>query len=220
MSRRGDRDRAIDRIDAGVVAIFRDGGEAGQNIGAEDFPGIEKHPATRLYLTEIGAGDDVARRQLGIGMDSGHEPLAQIVDQNGTFAAQGFGGEWRRIGTGGDGGGVELDKFRIGNDGAGPGSHAHGVAAHAWRIGGHSIEPTQATGGQYSSAGADKDGFGIAVAQAPAIDADNAAIVARQAQRRDAFHHADRRGAPDLGDDGLHDGPAGAVALDLDDAIG
>ncbi len=64
------------------------------------------------------------------------------------------------------------------------------------------------------------DGIGIAIAQAPAIDADDAAAFAGEAEGGDALDDAEGGGAADLGDDRLHDGPAGAVALDLDDAIG
>src|SRR5690606_13146271 len=79
--------------------------------------------------------------------------------------------------------------------------------------------PAQAAGGQDGGAGANEDGLRIAIAQFAAIDADDAAIVARQAQRGNAFDDADGGGLAQLGDDGLHDCPAGAIPFNLDDTI-
>ena len=178
MGRGGDRDHAVDRVDAGVRAVFADGGKAGEDGGAQGGARVEIDLSTRLDLAEIGAGDDVPRGQFGVWMDGGHEALAQIIDEDSAFAAQRLGGEGRRIGTGRNGGGMELDEFGIGNDSPGTGRHTHGMAAHAGRIGGDGIKAAQAAGGQHGGAGADEDGLGIAVAQLAAIDADDAAIVA------------------------------------------
>ncbi len=82
-------------------------------------------------LGKVGAGDDVARGEFGIGMDGRHEALACLVDEDGAFAAEGLGGEGRRICTGGDGRGVELDEFGIGDYCAARAAMPMAWAAHA-----------------------------------------------------------------------------------------
>ncbi len=110
-----DRDGVVDGIDARLAAIARHGGEARENGRAEGRSRVEKDLMALADLGKVGAGDDVARGELGIGMDGRHEALACLVDEDGAFATEGLGGEGRRICTGGDGRGVELDEFGIGD---------------------------------------------------------------------------------------------------------
>ncbi len=92
--------------------------------------GVEKDLMALADLGKVGAGDDVARGEFGIGMDGRHEALACLVDEDGAFAAEGLGGE---------GPGSAPVAMAVGwnwtNSGSAitrpPGRHAHGVAAHA-----------------------------------------------------------------------------------------
>ena len=96
---------------------------------ADRLAAIEEGAAAGRDLGMDGAGDDVARREFGVGMDREHEALAGRVDQRGAVAAQRLGGERRRVAADVDRGRVELHELRIGDHRAGAGRHAEAVAA-------------------------------------------------------------------------------------------
>ena len=146
-------------------------------------------------------------------MDRWHEAFAQFIDQDGAFAAERFGSEGGRVGTRCDGGRVELHELGVGDDRAGPRRHAHGVAAHAGRVGGHGVKSAESARRQHGGAGADEHRFCVAVAELAAVDADDAAVGARQVDRRDPLHHPDRGRSAHFGDQRLHDSEAGPVAF-------
>ena len=60
------------------------------------------------------ARDDVARRELGIGVDRRHEALAAIVEQHGACAAQRLGQEGQGIARDRERRRVELHEFEVG----------------------------------------------------------------------------------------------------------
>ena len=142
-----DGDEPVDGIDAGGATVGVDGRKGFREMRADGGAAIEESTAPGRDLGEHAAGDDIARRQLGIGMQALHEALAGGVDEDGTFAAQGFGGQWRGIDIGVDGGGMELHELGVGNHGAGAGREGDGLAARVGRIGGDIVKRTDAAGG-------------------------------------------------------------------------
>ena len=94
-----------------------------REAGADGLATIQEHILAGNDLAVNGAGDDVARRQLGIVVESGHEALAAFIDQDRAFTAQRLGGQRRGIPSHRDGGGMELHEFRIGDQGAGARRH-------------------------------------------------------------------------------------------------
>ena len=78
---------------------------------------------------------------------------AFVVNENGTFAADGFGNEeGTRFGAGGgrvvETSGMELNEFHIGNGRAGPPTHGESVAGRRIRIGGIEVGFSATTGGE------------------------------------------------------------------------
>ena len=107
------------RVDAAAHAGGEDGRELLGEVRAHGFARIEEGAAAGGALGVDGAGDHVARRQLGVRMVAGHEPLAVGVDQHGAFAAQRLGGQRRGVAADVDGRGVELHEFGVGDQRAG-----------------------------------------------------------------------------------------------------
>ena len=73
-------------------------------------------PATHVFLVN-SAGDDVARCEFRVRMNSGHKTLAPAIDEQRAFTAQGLGSERSGIGVDIDGGRMKLNEFRVRNDG-------------------------------------------------------------------------------------------------------
>ena len=169
-------------------------------------------------LAVQGPRHHVARRQFGIRMKAQHETLAMFVDQGGAFAAQCFGGQRRGIAADGDGSGMELDEFGIGNNGAGTGRHAQSFAARFQRIGGDGIERAQPTGGENDGAGAEQHQPRLPSRAVAGKKPGDAAILHRQFHGMKAFHHPDRRGAQHPFGQGAGNFRPGAIAADMHDA--
>ncbi len=65
-----------------------------------------------------GSCDDIARSEFGILVLTNHKTFACRIDQVGTMPAQGFGCQRGRILADIERGGVELDEFRVSDDGS------------------------------------------------------------------------------------------------------
>src|SRR5262245_4549349 len=86
-------------VDAGRHAACVDGGKARGKALADCRARVEKRAAPGSNLREYATCDDIAWRQIAVGMNRQHEPLAGAVDQNGAFAPQGLARERCRIVT-------------------------------------------------------------------------------------------------------------------------
>ena len=140
-----DRDRLKRRINAGFLTIAIDGGKQLGKMAAYGFGAIQKRPASGLHFGKYAARHDITRCKFAILVDIQHETVTAGIDQKGAITAQGFGGQWRRIEPDIDGCRVKLNKFGIGNNGAGPCGHAGTAAARLGRIGGDRIEMADTT---------------------------------------------------------------------------
>ncbi len=215
----GDRHQLGARIDAIGHARGEDGREFLVEMGADGGACIQEGPpffiAPILVGLVDGAGDDIARRQFAVRMVVEDEAAAVPGNQRGAFAAQGFGGQRRRVLAEIERGWVELDEFRIGDDRTGQRRHGHAFAAQVCRVGGHREQAARTTRGQDGDGGIDLDGLAIVFDQG----ANDGAFVGRnQAQRMGAFPDLDRRGFQRGRDDGFEDLLAGQVAADAGDA--
>ena len=104
--------------------------------------------ALARHLGEHAAHHDVARRELGLGVDGEHEALAGRVAQQGAFAAQRFGHERRRRVADGQAGRMELHELEIAERGAGAIGHRHAVAGGDLGIGRAGVDLSRASGGE------------------------------------------------------------------------
>ena len=88
-------------------------------MGADGGAGVEEGPRPARALPVDGSRNHVAGREIAASVIADHERLASRVHQNRAFAPQGFGGQRRGVAGDVDGGGMELDEFRIADDRAG-----------------------------------------------------------------------------------------------------
>jgi hypothetical protein len=174
---------------------------------------IEPGAASRDDLGEHAARHDIAWRQLRIGMQRLHEPVAGAIDQGGALAAQRLGGERGRIAVHRDRGRMELDEFGVGDDRAGARRHHQAVAAGFGRVGGDRIEMADPTGRQHHRARRQSD----ALPAARGDDAADAALIGDELLRRHPGEHANIWSVCDRRNQRRHDGAAGGVALDMHD---
>ena len=121
-----------------------DSGELGNHLCAQRGTGIEHRAASGLMLGKNRAGDDIARRKLGVGMHFEHKPFAQRIDQRRAFAPQRLGGQRRGIAAHINRGRMELHEFRIGDLGPCPRRHADHLTANPWRVGRHREQAARA----------------------------------------------------------------------------
>ena len=176
---------------------------------------IKKGALAFAPLAMNGAGHNVARRKFGPRIGLLHEASALGVDQHSPLAAQGLGGQGRRVLAKIHGRRMELDKFRIANDRAGQSRQAHAFAAHLRRGGGLSEQAADAAGRQDHRPGEEGRQSAAMLDQG----ADHGAIRTRdQTSRAGGREQGYGRRRPGCADDGLHDGPARAVAADTGDA--
>ena len=118
---------------------------------------IEADGAPALLLLEDRARDDVARRELGVGMDAEHEALAEIVDERRALAANRLGYERHRIAPDRERGRMKLHELHVGEQGAGARRHRDAVAGRFDGIGRVAIEPADAAGRKHDGTGAKGD---------------------------------------------------------------
>ena len=210
------RDGLVSRIDAGLQAGGKDGGEAIGEFGTDGAAAIEERPLAGSVLAVHGAGDDIARGQLGIGVDRLHEAQARAVDQGRAFAAQGFGAQGRRVEAGIEGGGVELDEFGVLDHRAQTGRHGHGLALGSGRRGGQREEAARPAHGEDRGLGLDR--FGAAV-RCFRLRAGAVGVITKQGDSFPAVADVDVAGGADGADQRRHDRRAGAIALHPGDAV-
>ena len=120
-----------------------------QHVGVEPRRiEVDVRRALARHLGEHAAHHDVARRELGFGVDRGHETLAGGVAQQSAFAAQRFGHERRRRAADGQAGRMELDELEVADGGAGTIGHRHAVAGSDLGIGRAGIDLPGPAGGE------------------------------------------------------------------------
>ncbi len=100
------------------------------------------------HLGEHAAHDDVARGELGLGVDGRHEALAGGVAQQGALAAQRLGDQRRRRAAGGEAGRMELDELEVADGGAGAVGHGHAVAGGHLGVGRARVDLSGPAGGE------------------------------------------------------------------------
>ena len=110
---------------------------------------------------------------------------------------------------------MELHEFGVGDAGAGARREGERRAGRLGRIGGDGVKPADPAAGEHGRARGESVEGARGVA---AVNAGHAAGLDDQILGDDIFDHFDGRRLPDLGDQRLHDGGAGAVALHPHDA--
>ena len=103
---------------------------------------------------------------------------------------------------------------------AGAGGDGDAFAARLARIGGDGVDLARAAGGEHDGAGGqDEPRRQDVMRRGGKLDARDAAVAQHEIAGGEAFEHGDRRRAPHRLDQRLHDGAAGRVALDVQDAV-
>ncbi len=167
-----------------------------------------------------GAGDDVARRKLRVRMHRRHKAPAGLVDQDGAFAAERFGGERRRIAADSDSGGMELHELGIGDDRPAARRHPDPFAARLQRVGRQAIKRADAAGGEDHRQAAEQHQPRVRSRAVAREYSRHAAVLYRQLQRVESLAESNRwRSQGALGKN-TGDFGTGAVASDVDDAGG
>ncbi len=118
MRRGGHRDRLATPVETALAHGGVDRGEALREALVADGSGIEPHRATALrrHRARVGAGHDVARGELAIGVGVEREAAAGVVDEGRALSAHGFRHEERC--AHGQRGRVELHELEVGDGGA------------------------------------------------------------------------------------------------------
>ena len=153
------------------------------------FARIEEGTAAGRDFGEDAAGDNVARREVAVRMQSLHEALAFAVDEQRAVAAQGFRCERGRVVADVDGRRMELHEFGIGQQRTRARRNGETDAARFRRIGGHRVEVADAAGSEHDGAGGQGDEPAGGVTRLRAHDR---ALCNDQFFRRQSFHHMDR----------------------------
>jgi len=166
--------------------------------------------AADLHLVVDGAGDDIARRQLGARIVALHERLARAVEQPRAFAAHGFADEERfRFGVE-EAGRMELHEFHVADFEARAPGHGDAVARGDVGIAGVEVDLAGAAGGQQRVRRAHGEDFVRGPVEEIGADA---GVVARHLQPA-GRDQVDRQGVFEH----LHGGlPADARGQDADD---
>ena len=155
VGRRGDRHGNARPIQAalahGVVnrgeSLAQPGG-AGIGIRRGDGRGIQQHGASVLLPHDAGyrAGDDIARRELTVGVIVEDEPVAVLIDECGALAAHRLGDEEGV--TGCEHRRVELHELEVSNSGSCPNRRSDPVSGGHSGIGRVCEQLADAPGGQ------------------------------------------------------------------------
>ena len=216
---RRDRDRLAGGVDAGRAAVREDRGKRVRKPIPDRGAAVEEGAAPAAHLGEHRARDDVARASSAL-VHARHEALAAGVDEDGALPAQRLGRERRRVGPDVERGRVELHELGVGDDGAGAGGERERLAARVGGIGGDGVEAADAARREHHGGGRQEVPDPVAaLRRADEADAAHALVLDDQVLGLVVLEHADRRGGADRGDERLHDGGAGAVARDADDAV-
>ena len=148
-----DRNVLHARVDAGGDAEAEDGRKLFGELGADGRVRVEADGAPALLLFEDGARDDVARRQLGVGVQCRHEAFAEIVDERGALAAHRLGDERHGIAPDRERGGMELNELHVGEQRARARRHRDAVSGGFDGVGGVAVEASHPARRQHDGAG-------------------------------------------------------------------
>ncbi len=133
---------------------------------------VEPDGPPPLLLFEDRAGNDIARGQLGVGMDGEHKTLAEIVHEGCSFAPDRLGDQRHRVAPDGKRRRVELNELHVGEHRAGPRGHRDTVAGRFYGVGRKSIEAAHSAGGEHDGGCRERDELaGRILARAHAVDA-------------------------------------------------
>jgi hypothetical protein len=171
-------------------------------------------PAVGPGAAPDGAGHDVARAQVGLGVLAGHEGVAGGVAQHRAGPAHGLADQGQGARGHREGGGVELGHLEVREGRAGAGGQGHAVGGGADRVGRAGEQVAHAAGGEDHGARRPHVLVPAGVAGAhpgrpPVPDQDLEHDLARA--DGDAGIAGDRQG------EGRRDVPAGGVAPGVDD---
>ena len=144
-------------------------------------------------LAMDAAGHDVARSEFGRRVHAGHEAAARLVDEDGAFAAQGFGGERRGIAADIQGRRMELYEFGIGDHGARTRRHAQTFAARFRRIGCHRIKRAEPACREHDGRRAEENKLRVGAGTVAREETGDAAVFGGKLDGVEAFHHRDGR---------------------------
>ncbi len=210
---RGHGERIGARVDPGHRGVVEDGGEPLGEVGA-DVGGVEKdRPVTERL--PVGSGDDIPRRQFGVGVDVGHVAAPLVVDEDGTLAPQRLGEERHRIVIRRQRRGVELHEFGIAD--LRPDSCRHGetVAGDLSRVRRMAVDPPDASGGEHHGLGEDRCMGTVLV---DAVDTDNSLVLHDQVDHEEVVEHRDVGASPGRPHQCAHQLGTGRIAVGVDDA--
>ena len=153
-------------------------------------------------------------------MNIQHETAAHLIDQDRALAAQGLGRQRRGIAADVDGSRMELHELRIGDDRAGARRHAEAFAARLQGIGRDGVERAEAAGGEDDGGGAEQHQPRVLADACAREQAGDAAILKREFDGVEAFEQRDRRRRERAFGQRARNLGTGAVAGDVDDAVG
>ncbi|MNS34540.1 hypothetical protein D3C72_666680 [compost metagenome] len=178
---------------------------------AHRLGGVQKRPAPIGPCRVHRPRHDVSRGQIGVFVRAQQEGAGPI-DQPRPLAAQGFGGQGRRVQPDINRGGVKLHELRVEDFSPGPIGQGQPLAAQGGRIGRHFIEPADAAGGQHHGRGEDL----VHPASSPFDQgaAHPTVHVLDQAAQPSVLPDLDMFGGPRGGHHRRQDGPPRAVAAD------
>ena len=159
--RRRHRDRLARPVEAALADGAVDRGEAAREelaallVGRAQPGRIEEDgPAVlRLHLARDRAGDDVARRELAVGVRVEREAPAVLVDERRTLAADGLGDEERLADA--EDRRVELEELEVAHLGAGAQRRGDAVAGRDRGIRRVRVQLAGAAGGEHDGVGLD-----------------------------------------------------------------
>jgi len=169
--------------------------------------------AAPLEQRQNRLGHDVARRELGVGVNAGHEAAAGAVHELRSFAPDRLGNQ-KRPAAAGQRRGVKLDEFHVAHDGSGPVGEGDPVADRPRRIGRAGEEGARASGCEQGHAGAGEAKF--VVSEQPRAGA--VVVAARQGDGGGVLEHLDPRFCDDAGDQRRGDGGSGGGTSRMQDA--
>ncbi len=192
--------------------------EAGRAMGDVEIDAID---AVLFHFEVDGAGDDIARGQLGARVVVGHESGTVRQAQQGTFASDRLGDqEGLRLRVV-EAGGVELDELHVRHAATGTPGHGHAIAGGGVGIGGVEVGLAGTTSGQHRMRGTERDDMVMLDVEdigAPAALARQPEFMARDQVDSDVmFEHRDVAVVSNLLGQGLLYGSASGIG-GVDDA--
>ena len=152
--RRGHRQQVGGRVDAELTAARDDRGKALLEEVAAEVAGVEEDViGARLgHPAQDGAGDDIARREVGELVLALHETDAVLVDEEGPLAADRLGDQ-RLLTVGAlaepEHGRVELDELQVRDPRPRPQRGCHPVTGGDGGVGRRGVDLAQPTAGQH-----------------------------------------------------------------------